>query len=87
MDLIRLGPSPAMHAATTMNAAIPNNEYFTAIVVLGRGAQSREADLHVFAKFFEDRLERRLEPHFLGVRLVVRTMSWISSSDTLSMSV
>ena len=25
--------------------------------------------------------------HFLGVRLVVRTMSWISSSDTLSMSV
>ena len=31
MDLIRLGPSPAMHAATTMNAAIPNNEYFTAI--------------------------------------------------------
>jgi hypothetical protein len=31
MDLIRLGPSPAMHAVTTMNAAIPNNEYFTAI--------------------------------------------------------
>src|SRR5271169_5142554 len=24
--------------------------------------------------------------HFLGVRLAVRTMSWISSSDTLSMS-
>ncbi len=25
--------------------------------------------------------------HFLGVRLAVRTMSWISSSDTLSMSI
>jgi hypothetical protein len=25
--------------------------------------------------------------HFLGVRLAVRTMSWISSSDILSMSV
>ena len=25
--------------------------------------------------------------HFLGVRLVVRTISWISSSDTLSMSI
>src|SRR6202022_3224625 len=25
--------------------------------------------------------------HFLGVRLAVRTMSWISSSDTVSMSI
>src|SRR3981081_1014101 len=25
--------------------------------------------------------------HFLGVRLAVRTMSWISSSDTLSISI
>ena len=25
--------------------------------------------------------------HFLGVRLAVRMMSWISSSDTLSMSI
>jgi hypothetical protein len=46
-----------------------------------------EADLHVFAKFLEDRLERGLEArHFLGVRLAV-TMSWISSSDTWSMSI
>ena len=40
----------------------------------------------VLAKFFEDRSGTAfLKPrHFLGVRLAVRTMSWISSSDTLS---
>jgi hypothetical protein len=45
-------------------------------------------DLHVFAKLFEDCLKGLLKPrHFLGVRLAVMTMSWISSSDILSMSV
>jgi hypothetical protein len=45
-------------------------------------------DLHVFAKLFEDCLIGVLKPrHFLGVRLAVMTMSWISSSDTLSMSI
>jgi hypothetical protein len=47
-----------------------------------------EPDLHVFAKLFEDSLERGLEAQaFLGVRLAVMTMSWISSSDSLSMSI
>ena len=44
-------------------------------------------DLHVFAKLFEDCLKRGLEAQALGVRLAVMTMSWISSSDTLSMSI
>jgi hypothetical protein len=48
----------------------------------------REPDVHVFAKLFEDCLKRSLEArHFLGVRLGVMTMSWISWSDTLSMSI
>jgi hypothetical protein len=48
----------------------------------------REPDLHVFAKLFEDCLKRSLEAQaFLGVRLAVMTMSWISWSDTLSMSI
>ena len=55
----------------------------------GRSVDSRakrnglsEADLHVFSKLFEDGLERGFEArHFLGVRLAVMTMSWISSSD------
>src|SRR5208283_846856 len=42
MDLIGLGPSPAMDATTTMNAAIPNNEYFTAIST--RPIQSRRSN-------------------------------------------
>ena len=39
--------------------------------------------------FFENRLWKGvLKPrHFLGVRLAVMTMSWISSSDSLSMAV
>ena len=41
-----------------------------------------KADLHVFSKLFDDGLERVKKPrHFLGVRLAVMTMSWISSSD------
>src|ERR1700730_13145032 len=56
--------------------------------ILARSATgSREADLGVFAKLFEDRRRGVLKPrHFLGVRLAVMTMSWISSSDRRSMS-
>jgi hypothetical protein len=57
--------------------------------ILERSEGLCEPDLHVFAKFFEDRLWKGvLKPrHFLGVRLAVMTMSWISSSDSLSMSI
>jgi hypothetical protein len=47
-----------------------------------------EPDLHVFAKLFEDCLKRGLEAQaFSGREIGGMTMSWISSSDTLSMSI
>jgi transposase len=47
----------------------------------------READLNVLSKLGNQGLEWRLEPEaFTGVRLVVRTISWMSWSDVRSIS-
>ncbi len=47
-----------------------------------------EPDLHVFAKLFEERLERGPEAQaFSGREIGGMTMSWISSSDIWSMSI
>jgi hypothetical protein len=41
----------------------------------------READLKILSEFGKQGLERRLEAGARGVKLVVRTISWISRSD------
>jgi hypothetical protein len=64
---------------------------FLATAGLNSGAKCNGAMQTGFArlcKLFEDRLERGLEAQALsGREMAVTTMSWISSSDTWSMSI
>jgi hypothetical protein len=56
--------------------------------ILEPSARLCKPDLHVFAKLFEDRLKRGLKAQAFSRREIGgHEMSWISSSDTLSMSV